>query len=639
MKLNLRWTGWVLLAVALITGFLFANDYGISTDEPVNYKVGLDALRSYTSWQGYQDYMAQGEALAQHGPSYFMVYAAGAGFFAKLVPGWQIEDARHWINFLAFLLGCLGVYWLSRRFMSQQAALVTTVFLGTQPLLLGHAFINQKDTPFLVFFTLSVASGMWAVDKTRTSLQAESPKEEQIRSESFRARLHHDWRQASVGRRITALSVAAIGFIEAVDVLFLGRQIGLAQRILASAYKGEAWSPVQRLFTSVATDAYKTPLSLYLSKLDWAYWIGRSFLLMAVLAVLIWLVRWIFPESLGAFLRSGRAAVAALLSGAVLGYAVAIRPIGGFAAVLVALYALHRLRLRGIPFLAGYGVAAAFVTYLTWPYLWNAPLNHLIESLTFVSNFDKPTLYDGRILRSSQLPWTYFPKLAAITLTEPFALLFVVGLPLALRRWRLGQIKGIGLLILALWAGVPLFGLIALKMTIYDNIRHLHFVLVPFFITAGIGISFILEHLWRSWMKAGAIVLLLLPALLGIVHLHPYEYAYYNSFVGGVNGAAGRYTMDRLCTSYREAMAYVDSVASPNTVVAALNSPDVARPFARKDIKVSYEYERPPADASYLLTCSFFVGGYLDSPDWRRVDVVGRGKAVFAEVYKRIQAP
>jgi len=40
----------------------------------------------------------------------------------------------------------------------------------TQPLLFGHAFINQKDTPFMGFFVLSVVVGLAVVDRLGRSL-------------------------------------------------------------------------------------------------------------------------------------------------------------------------------------------------------------------------------------------------------------------------------------------------------------------------------------------------------------------------------------------------------------------------------------------------------------------------------------
>ncbi len=60
------------------------------------------------------------------------------------------------------------------------------------------------------------------------------------------------------------------------------------------------------------------------------------------------------------------------------------------------------------------------------------------------------------------------------------------------------------------------------------------------------------------------VLIAMAPGLIGIISLHPYEYIYYNEIVGGVDGAAGHYYADYWCTSFREAMKYVNQVAPPN---------------------------------------------------------------------------
>jgi len=634
-----RWAGVALVVLALLLSFFAAGDYGISTDEPENFAVGQDALRSLVSWQGFRDYLAHGEELAHHGPAYFMVYAAGAEVFDRLIPWWQIADARHWMNALAFLAGCVGVYALCLRFMNKPYAMLTTVFFASQPLLVGHAFINQKDTPFLAFFSISVISGLTAIDRLKERADV-SKGAEGAGPEGMLVRVRADWGNTSVRGRVLVTAVAVVMLLVVLDVVWWGRGIALAQKVLAQAYKGQAWRPIQMIFSTVAQDAYKTPLALYSSKLDWAYLVGRPMLLLLVAAGGSWLAGSAFPKAIGADQKLYAPALrVSLFAGACLGFAISIRPIAGLAGALVGIYGLNQLKWRTIPLLLPYALCAAFVMYMTWPFLWPEPIPRLIASLSVTGTFDKPIRYAGTIIRGGNLPWDYFPRLASITLTEPFPLLVIIGAPVAVWQWRRRLIHGTDLFLLAMWAGIPLFGLIVLKMGVYDNLRQLHFVFVPFFVVAGLGMGFLLDAM-RSWsLRLVLSALILLPSIVGILYLHPYEYAYFNSYVGGVDGAAGRYLMDSWCISYREAMAYVDEVAKPGQVIVALSYPDIARPYVRPDLKVSREYERPPADAAYLLTCSLFVGGYLNSPDWNRVYTVGRGRAIFAEVYQRVQAP
>jgi hypothetical protein len=57
------------------------------------------------------------------------------------------------------------------------------------------------------------------------------------------------------------------------------------------------------------------------------------------------------------------------------------------------------------------------------------------------------------------------------------------------------------------------------------------------------------------------ILITLLPGLLGAARLHPYEYAYYNSLVGGTGGAFRVYETDYWLTCYKEAVEQFNAFA------------------------------------------------------------------------------
>ena len=98
----------------------------------------------------------------------------------------------------------------------------------------------------------------------------------------------------------------------------------------------------------------------------------------------------------------------------------------------------------------------------------------------------------------------------------------------------------------------------------YDGLRHFLFILPPIFIFAGLTFEFLLELMHRIqliqplWLYAGFILVILLPGALGIFRLHPYEYSYYNSFIGGTDGAFRKYETDYWLTCYKEAVQQLD---------------------------------------------------------------------------------
>ena len=136
------------------------------------------------------------------------------------------------------------------------------------------------------------------------------------------------------------------------------------------------------------------------------------------------------------------------------------------------------------------------------------------------------------------------------------------------------------------------------------------------------------------WLLWG---LILAPGIWGIARLHPYEYAYFNAYAGGLRGTPSEFDQEYWCTSYREAMGYVNTVAEPGAIVFSGRSLYAAVPFARPDLVLTNQ----PADypqASLLLYCARFREDQI----WLRgqpVLEVGRAGAAFAQVYRLVGGP
>ena len=64
---------------------------------------------------------------------------------------------------------------------------------------------------------------------------------------------------------------------------------------------------------------------------------------------------------------------------------------------------------------------AAAITYLSWPYLWQAPLTRYWQSSVTMTDFPGGgrVLFDGAVYAANELPRFYFPTLVGIQLTEP----------------------------------------------------------------------------------------------------------------------------------------------------------------------------------------------------------------------------
>jgi hypothetical protein len=461
-----------LLAINILVGLLVFRDYGFSWDEPLFYDYG-DALGYAYSPQAWfsgnfdlnNSYGASGDDHKTRGPAYLLLAREPVSLLEAL--GLDKASAWHLINFLFFQLGVYFLYQLARRWMRSSAALAASALFSWQPLLWGHAFINPKDPPFLVFFLASVYLGFRMVDR-------------------------------------------------------------LSDEAITSKQK----------FSTIMIPAI------------------------------------------------------------VLGITTSIRVLGPLAGLVVLTYAVFILGKRIITFLPPlllYGVIALFAMFITWPFLWENPIARFLEVTQFMS--DNPTnlsvLFGGFVYRADELPRRYLPFMLATTLTEPVWPLFFMGLFVGYFRilkqnrnlranlreaaaaddWRSlrssldsAAIKNnfISLTLVLLWFVVLVIYVLLRNPSLYDGLRHLLFILPPIFIFAGIAFDFLTGHIAISWLRAGLILILIAPGIAGILQLHPYEYTYYNSFVGGTGGVFRRYETDYWLTCYKEAMEKLNqSVSDP----------------------------------------------------------------------------
>jgi len=627
----------LLLAFGLILGVIWGDEYGMSFDEGRNVGVGNAALAAYDGSASYFDL----GSLDEHGPAYFMFFVTTSKAIHALAPAWTLADGRHLTNYSMFLLAVASFYFIALRLFSKRVSWMVTLLFASQPLLFGQAFINQKDTPFLGLFLATLATGLAA---------AESWSDERAHQVGGAGRkgfptLGKLWTEtSSLPRRLRAVlaGAAGLGTLVVLDLVLGGVLRHLGEYLIGLAYSGQAPFPVQAAFDAVATDAYKTPLPIYIDKFRAGWRFVRLGVPLISVAAGVLVMSVILPTT-NSIWRAWFADVrrpswrwSLFASGILLGLTICVRQLGVFAGGLVTLIVLYRGGGRTVWPLAGYWAIALVVAVATWPFLWPAPVARFWESLTLAANFPPhQTFYRGRWLRSSKYPWFYFPNLAGIQLTEPAVILSVVGLGIA--AWKLihRDPKSWLVVLLGIWAGVPLFGLVVFKMTVYGNITHLLFILPPFFLMAGLVVEALAKRLRRTWILAALLAVAILPGVWGIIWLHPYEYIYINSFAGGVSRADGFYELDRACVSLREGIEYVDRTAPPGATV--MLPPQVVQvvPYARADLRlidnrVSFD------EADYVVNCSWTHGlPPWPSQDFHPVYRVVRGTAVLTTVYAR----
>jgi hypothetical protein len=258
-------------------------------------------------------------------------------------------------------------------------------------------------------------------------------------------------------------------------------------------------------------------------------------------------------------------------------------------------------------------------------------------------------LFGGEVYRAYELPRRYLPTLLGITLTEPVWPLFVLGIGFAIwktfayirkhqrtEHWSL--ITDYWLLITAF--AIPFLYVILLRPPMYDGFRHFLFILPPVFVTCGLGLDVVFGWLknwmsrnqWRYWLRAVTILALMLPGVFSAAQLHPYEYTYYNSFVGGTGGAFRTYETDYWLTCYKDAVEQIQPESRVNLFVR--REPYIAAYYASDRITVrDYRAQFSQIASSDLVLVNTRTNEdrktFHDAPV---VSEVGRGGATFCVV-------
>lgn len=192
----------------------------------------------------------------------------------------------------------------------------------------------------------------------------------------------------------------------------------------------------------------------------------------------------------------------------------------------------------------------------------------------------------GKEYHGYELPRRYFPVMLTITLTEPTWPLFLFGLYTTSVNFFRQKVDRIKMFTLFLWFGMVFLLLITINPPNSDGYRHYLFILPPVFLFAGFALNKILAVVKNLWGKSAVIMVILLPALWNNVALHPYQYTYYNSFVGGTEGAFRRFETDYWLTCYKESMDELNQTTSQHTRIFVKREAYIAAYYARPDLSI-----------------------------------------------------
>jgi hypothetical protein len=302
----------------------------------------------------------------------------------------------------------------------------------------------------------------------------------------------------------------------------------------------------------------------------------------------------------------------------------------------------------GIRSLARFAPALALaylIMIVSWPWASLSLFNPVRAILDFAEfNYPVRTMMNGAIYQMSDVPRWYEPEYLAIKL--PLILLIAAtaatlraawsSLRTATRTANDVQLLETALLIFTI--AFPLACQVVGHGPSFSGMRHFMFVVPPLAALAGVGIDAALAYLEPYGRTVSVTALAAVMLAFGVdaasmVRLHPYEYLFYNSIVGGLPGASRRYDTDYwvniMPAAVKDLEAYLDKTG---------RRIDPLRPqqftVGVCGERVSFENE---ADRRLRWTPDWDHADFFIAPTHMNCDEVLRGKVV--DVIERVGVP
>jgi hypothetical protein len=615
----------ILLILNVVIGTLVFRDFGESWDEEsMHYyaDISYKAYQNIANPNSLESYYGD-NILRYYGPAYVLMAKTVINFFPIIN---QIDTVNVWhlLNFLTFQIGILFFYLVCVRYQKPLVATATTLLFNTQPVIWGHSFINPRDIPLLVFFIATISSGLYLSDVLPSRVNDIPLQGKFLLTNKISINNIFRLICLKVKSNILQLIFLIISLIVINKFQVLEPIIGYFIKL---AYYSGNTSLVGCVFSIFSENYRNIPLENFIVKGTTItnYIINTIIIILFLIDTFdffryfnigliskfssIVLKRFhildfkkfydlnkskISPKktwsTFGLFVKNfiGNFSKWQIwLASLMFGFCISTRIVGIYAGFLVVIFLLITNLRKSTSLICSYLFLSLIFTYLLWPYLWFDPIHRFIESLTIMSNFqwDEKILFAGNYFKVDSLPRSYFPTLLGIQITEPALLLIILGILFYIYEFIKNKSFSIYSLIEVSWFSFPALYIILKQPPIYDNFRHFLFIIPPLFLIAGKTIQ-MLSSKTKPAVFSLIILLLALPGIYQIYKLHPYSYVYYNSLIGGINGADGNYELDYFGTSLKEVTERINYLAPTSADVYVSAPLHLVKKYIRDDINL-----------------------------------------------------
>lgn len=310
-----------------------------------------------------------------------------------------------------------------------------------------------------------------------------------------------------------------------------------------------------------------------------------------------------------------------LLTGLACGYGTSIRIMGIMLLLFLVMFLIIDLINAATnkeqllkPLLNPLVLFAGFCTslYISWPYLWPAPIHNFVESFKALSHFKwaATTLIGGKAITATELPWTYLPTWFIITTPVLWLITGLAGIGFVVYQFfqqpmaYLRNTPERNLLLYVLCFFGPIFSVILLHSVVYDDWRHVFFIYPPFILLSLYFINRFINAKYKMIVQ-GVCALQVAVVLVFMIQNHPFHQVYFNELVSHEEQYLRKnYELDYWGLSYKQALDHIlevdnrkDINVCSNLSAYIENNTLGLREEDRKKIHFT-----PPDQADYFIT-------------------------------------
>ncbi len=267
----------------------------------------------------------------------------------------------------------------------------------------------------------------------------------------------------------------------------------------------------------------------------------------------------------------------------------------------------------------GISVSGYILGLVLWPFGLENPIINPWLSFSAMTQF--PTtirqIFEGSVYWSDQLPWYYLLKYMVISIPTVVLLGFLIFILHSKKL--LKDHYWIFIFFLFITFLFPLIFIILGDSNVYGAWRHVIFIYPPLVILSALGYECIIRKIHSFKIRIILIflfILLFFHPLRFIIKNHPYQYMYFNEWIGGINGAYGNYETDYYFHTIQEASLWLQNYIEQNNnsdqvkTKVALNFPG-SWLFRHKQDKITTQfikyYSRGNSDWDFAIIANSYI--------------------------------